>query len=178
MSTPEQALHLLGSLGAEDRRWILERLPVAARARLSEHVDEMREGPHAGFGPVFAATPNEPALGAEVREDFEWRRCVAQLAAASPAVLVRALQSEPAWLVDALLNAANWPWSREVRKSFPAALRAELAMLEREGRRLGTPATRVLVRELADRSLEWPAAPPPSSGWRAVVERLRGGSRG
>lgn len=154
MSTPETAIRLLGELGADDRRWILEHLPVAARARLAEHVDPPREAD----------------------EDYEWSRAVAQLSAANPESLAQALQVEPAWLVEAVLHAAQWPWASEVRKALPASLRADLITVGREGARLGRVPTGVLVRELANRSRDWPAPPPPRSRLRTFIDLLRGGS--
>jgi hypothetical protein len=151
VSAPETAIRLLGELGADDRRWILERLPIAARARLADHVD----------------LPHEPG------EDYEWTRAVAQLSNANPGSLVEALQVEPAWLVDAVLRAARWPWAGEVRKALPASLRADLMTVAREGAGLGRAPSGVLLRELANRSREWPEAPPRRVGLRALLGRLR-----
>jgi hypothetical protein len=154
VSTPEAAIRLLGEIGAEDRRWILERLPVAARARLADQVDPPQE----------------------TGEDYEWTRAVAQLSAADPQSLVEALQVEPAWLIDAVLHAARWPWANQVRKGLPPSLRANLATVACEGARLGRAPTRVLIRELATRSREWTEAPPPRSGLGALISRLGGRS--
>jgi hypothetical protein len=175
MNGAGDAVRLLGSLGATDRRWILDRLPASARARLAEQVDAARD--EASAAPAMMAM--EPLHAHEslpdVEDDFEWRRCVARLSAANPATLAQVLQSEPAWLIDALLHAADWPWREPFRKSLPAAVRAELTALERSGARLGAPATQTLVRELAARAADWPLAPPPPSGLRGILKRLRGG---
>jgi hypothetical protein len=157
VSTPETAIRLLGGLGADDRRWILERLPVAARARLADHVEPPRE----------VAT-----------EDFEWSSAVAQLSVANPRSLVQALQTEPAWLLNAVLRAAHWPWAGEIRKALPISVRADLAAVEREGAQLGRAATVVLVCELANRSRDWPPAQPRRTGLRALIGRLSWRSRG
>jgi hypothetical protein len=168
VSTPETALRLLGELGVEDRRWILERLPLAARARLAEHVDEMHE---------VESSREPPSFDRPVNDDFEWDRSVAQLSCANSDSLLQTLQSEPAWIIDAVLRAASWPWVDEVRKGLPASLRADLAMMAREGVHLGRPAVRALVRELAVRAQSWPPAPPAPTGLRALVSRFRRSSR-
>jgi len=168
VSTPETALRLLGDLGVEDRRWILERLPIAARARLAEHVDEMRE---------VEPSRETPSFDLPADEDFEWDRAVAQLSAANRDSLVQALQSEPAWIVDALLRAARWPWAEEVRKALPASLRADLVAMSREGTGLSRPATRSLVGELARRAQSWPPAPPAPTGLNAFIGRFRRSAR-
>jgi hypothetical protein len=163
VSTPEDAIRLLGRLDEADRRWLLERLPESARARLAEHIES------------DAALPNvipEPAL--DRSEEFDWRRSIAQLSVANAASMVNTLAAEPAWIVDAVLNAADWPWRREVQKNLPPALRAEITSLEREPARLALPAVRVLVRELALRAQDWPPAQPAPSGLRGIFARLRG----
>jgi hypothetical protein len=168
VSTPETALRLLGNLGVEDRRWILERLPLAARARLAEHVDEMRD---------VEPSREPPSFDLPVNDDFEWDRSVARLSGANRNSLVQALQSEPAWIVDAVLRAASWPWADEVRKSLPASMRADLATMARGDVHLGRPAVCVLVRELAARAQSWPAPLPELTGLRALVSRFRRSSR-
>ncbi|MEJ1964222.1 MAG: hypothetical protein WDO56_22825 [Gammaproteobacteria bacterium] len=175
MSAPEVAVRLLGELGADDRRWILEHLPIDARARLADHVDNLRETGASGSIGSVVPSRDEPMLEAEVGEDFEWGRSIARLASANSASLIQTLQSEPAWLVEALLSAAEWPWISEVKSRLPAGLRADIATLQRQGPKLGSPATRALVHELARRSREWPSAPLAPSGWRAFANRLRRG---
>jgi hypothetical protein len=164
MRTTEDAVRMLGGLSEEDRRWILEKLPVAARMRLADAADDPQ---------VDEITSREPVLGSVPMEDFEWDRNVAELSAANPSSLAQTLHGEPAWIVDAVLHAANWPWNHVVRKSLPVGMRAELAAIDRSGVRLAKPATQVLLRELAQRSRDWPPAPARATGLKAVLSRLR-----
>jgi hypothetical protein len=155
VSATEQVVELLGSLGESDRRWILDHLPPAARARLADHVDES-DAAHSGTS-----------------QEFEWSSLVAMLADVNVQALTRALEHEPAWLVSAVLNAAEWPWRHEVLRGLPPSLRAELASLDRLGSPLARPATEFVLRELAARARDWPRAPARRTGLRALLSRLR-----
>jgi hypothetical protein len=100
VSATEQVVELLGSLGESDRRWILDHLPPDARARLVDHVDEAHDA-DSGASP-----------------EFEWTSVVARLTDVNAEALTRALEHEPAWLVSAVLNAADWPWRHDVLRGF------------------------------------------------------------
>jgi hypothetical protein len=162
VSSAEEAVRMLSGLAADDRQWILERLPVEAKARLAEHVDDSR---------AAAAIPVSAAGAA----GFEWSRAVERLRTVNVSALVHALQSEPPWLVRAVLHAADWPWVHEVTRSLPVSLRHEAMSLDRRGTALARPAVEVVLIELAKRSEGWPPAPPPPSRLRAFLQRLRHG---
>jgi len=161
MTSADEVVQLLGRLGDDDRRWILERLPTAAKTRLAECMDGTRPQ---RSNPASVTPPPD--------ERFEWNRAVARLAQASPAQVAGALEREPAWLVGALLSAASWPWQREVARGLPAGLRVELASLDREHAGLSPPATEFLVRELAQRAEGWPVVEQNSPGVRSSLARL------
>jgi hypothetical protein len=149
VSTAEQVVQLLGGLGESDRRWILDNLPPAARARLAEHVDESSES-----------------------SDLEWGSVIARLADANAQALSRALEREPAWLVSAVLHAADWPWRHEVLRALPPSLRVELGRLDRIGGTLARPATEFVLRELAARARDWPLTTMQRSRLRGFLTRL------
>jgi hypothetical protein len=115
----EDALLLLGRLDESDRRWILEHLPPAAKARLAGTVGS---------------------------DDLNSR-----LAMADAEHLVEILHAEPAWLVHAVMSAAEWPWKAEVIERLPATLRMEAASLARRGVTLAKPAVELLLRTVSER---------------------------
>lgn len=149
MSATEQVVQLLGSLEARDRRWILQNLPPDVRARLVAHVDESTDS-----------------------AELEWSSVITRLADVDAQALTHALEREPAWLVSAILGAANWSWRSEVLRALPPALRAELSSLDRIGSTLARPATEFVLRELAMRAQDWPSAPARRSGLRALLGRF------
>jgi hypothetical protein len=157
VSGTEQVVELLGSLGESDRRWILDHLPPNARARLVDHVDEAHDA------------------DSSASSEFEWSSVVARLTDVNAEALTHALEHEPAWLVSAVLNAADWPWRHEVLRALPPSLRAELGSLDRIGSVLARPATEFVLRELAARARDWPPPPARRSGLRALLSRLRRG---
>lgn len=149
MSTPgiasvEDALRVLARLEDADRRWILERLPPEARARL------VRELPLS-------------------TEDL-----ITPLAGADPGVLLDVLQAEPVWVVQGVLAAADWPWRKEFLRRAPATLRIEIAHLARSGFALAGPATRVLLQTLSKRLGTIEHTPRPRLGFESLLERFTG----
>ena len=113
----EAALQLLGGLGEDDRRWILEQLPAAAKARL--------------LG----------AVGPETRED--------RLFNADPGAILEVLQTEPAWLVNAVLSAREWPWEAEVTRRLPGGMRGEVAGMK--GHKVPKQAADFLLSKVSER---------------------------
>jgi hypothetical protein len=83
------------------------------------------------------------------------------------------LHSEPAWLVCAILRAHNWPWRKPVLQSLSAAMRAEIARLERQGTALARPALESLLGDLAERVGAPAQVPASSSAFESILERLR-----
>jgi hypothetical protein len=64
VSSAEEAVRMLSGLAADDRQWILERLPVEAKARLAEHVDD-----HAPRRPFPFRLPVPPASSGVARSN-------------------------------------------------------------------------------------------------------------
>jgi len=110
----ETALALLGGLHEADRRWILEHLPAAAKARLV-----------AGAGSALDA----------------W----------DASSVIDVLNSEPAWLIHAVLSAGDWRWKAEVMDRLPASVRKQVGALARDGVSLARPAVEFLLRSLSER---------------------------
>lgn len=144
-------LQRLHTLGADDRTWVLGKLPAPAKSLLlatasSERSPVVPAAPAAGDGPTLP--PTLPAL---------------QVAAA--------LKEEPAWLAAALLDGAAESWIAEVIQRLPAVLRADIATIRRGGSTL-TPAARQTLIGLFLAKVGQATPRPAPSGFQVLLERL------
>jgi hypothetical protein len=138
LTSAEEALRVLGRLAESDRRWILERLPAAARSQLSGVAENGAAG-----APSDAVTRGAAAVN-DGSDD-----AVERLSTASVGRLVEILHTEPDWLVHAVLAARDWRWRKEVLQRLPASLRLDVARMQRSGVTLAGPATNLLLRMLS-----------------------------
>jgi hypothetical protein len=162
MNAPREVLRTLHRLTAEDRNWIVARLPAALKVRLlgSEKAAE-RASPAAEAVPVRSApTPDRDAQD--------------PLASADPKTLAGLLKDEPAWIVAALVCARRTSWGPQLLDSLPAVQRADVARLQ-TGCVFAPALIEELQRRLAARLTGGPAA-RSASKFEALVERI-GASR-
>lgn len=153
----ERALVLrLASLHADDRRWLLQRLPDTSRERLELLLAEL-----AALGlSVDASTVDEatqrvqrvqmpsPARGAAVRPVAE-----SALESATPVQMVRLFASEPPAVRRAVMALRAWPWAAAVNASA-----ADAATSAHDAPILA-PMARDAMLKAAAQAL--PDAPPP-----------------
>jgi hypothetical protein len=153
----ERALVLrLASLHADDRRWLLQRLPDASRMRLELLLAEL-----AGLGlSVDASTVDEaaqrvrqvrgPSLtrGSAVRPAAE-----SALESATPVQMTRLFASEPLAVRRAVMALRAWPWAAAV-----IATAADVATSAHDAPVLA-PMAREAALKAAAQAL--PDAPPP-----------------
>jgi hypothetical protein len=132
LGSAEEVLQTIGRLNPEDRRWILSNLPPPARARLA------------------ALTAARPRAG-DAASTESVAEAVVTLNTAGAARVVEFLYTEPAWLVQSVVFARDWPWRKNVLQRLPATLRLEVARLQRSGAKLAPAAGQFLLRSLAQR---------------------------
>jgi hypothetical protein len=172
-------LAMLARLSEADRRWILEQLSPAEKARLtgasggasgasdaSGASGTEGKGAAASSGP---ATGIGPATGTAAAE---WDTLIRRLTTAVPARVIEFLHTEPAWLAHGVLSAHSWPWKREVVHRLPATLRLEIARLERSSAALSPAATRWLLPLFAQRLEAACGFAEPKSGFESVLARF------
>jgi hypothetical protein len=175
MSEAEHALDLLAGLSATDRNWIVQRLSAEARSRLMASAEgpAARGSPLSADDPAASRSPSGAANPSERSRSPAGTGAIERLIAADPDRLGFLLQTEPAWLVCAVLHAHPWPWGKQVLQSLPAPLRAEIARLERHGTALSKPAMQVLLDELARQLGPRPDGGNAPSGFESVLMRVR-----
>lgn len=144
-------LQHLHALTAEDRTWILGKLPEPAKSLL------------------LAAVSDEPSPAAPV---VATARDASSLPTTLAAMQVAAaLKEEPAWLAAAVLEGACESWIAGVVERLPAVLRSDVASIRRAGSALTPSARQALIRLLLARIGQ--AAPQPApSRFHLLLERL------
>jgi hypothetical protein len=145
-------LQRLQALAAEDRTWILGRLPAAAKATL------------------LAAASGESSLPppAAARE-IEGPVLPTTLA---PQSVAAALKEEPAWIAASILGNAAGPWIAEVLAHLPPGLRSDIASLRRSDSVLTPLARETLVNLLLAQIGQSEPPPPTPSKFHTLLERL------
>jgi hypothetical protein len=144
-------LQRLHALGAEDRAWILSKLPASAKSLLLAAAS----GKRSQVAPVTPAASDPPALPPGLE----------------PLQVAAALKEEPAWLAAAALEGAAESWVAEVLQKLPAVLRADIAHVRRAGCAL-TPSARQALIKLLLAKLGQAAPRPAQSGFQVLLERL------
>ncbi|UGQ47968.1 hypothetical protein [Massilia endophytica] len=164
MSQDRQTALMLHAVSPDDRRWVMDQLPVPARRELAALLDELTALgiPAEPLPPLDSVAPGTaPARPGDALRG-------------APLARVRALlDSEPPWLVATVLAMDAWPWRGAYLHGQPEGRRAacrgdgppalgprlaEALLAALEGKLAALPAT--------------PAAPPP------LRERLAGWLRG
>lgn len=110
-----KAAMLLHSMSQPDRRWMLERVDAAQRARLEALLEELR----ALEFPIDAALVRE-SLGSEASASITPEVPTTDLPDWSVDEALEALRSEPDDLIALLLRAGDWPWAGELRTHLGA----------------------------------------------------------
>lgn len=150
MNTNE-ILRKLHGLAAEDRDWIIARLPSRAKAQLLATGPDER-APHM---PTFEVPqPDEGVPG-----DVDVTRLAAILA------------SEPSWIAAVLLDGCVQPWAAAVCERLPLGMRADIASLHRSGGPLTAHAKRVLIRTVLAR-IGGAESAPVRSKFQGLLARL------
>ncbi len=144
-------LQHLHTLSAEDRTWILGKLPAPAKSLLLAGASD-EPSPAAPAATTASDAPRLPSTLAAM-----------QVAAA--------LKEEPAWLAAALLEGAAEPWIADVVERLPAVLRSDVASIRRAGSTLTPSARQTLIRLfLAKIGQAAPQTTP--SRFQLLLERL------
>lgn len=153
MSNVADILQRLHALGAEDRTWILGKLPAPTKSLLLA----------AASGKPSSVAPAPAAASASDASSLPTTLAATQVAAA--------LKEEPAWLAAALLEGADDSWVADVVHRLPAVLRSDIAAFRRTGCTLTPPARQTLMRLFLAKL--GPASPAPvPSRFHALLERL------
>ena len=144
-------LQQLHSLTAEDRTWILEKLPAPAKSLL------------------LATTSDAPAPAAPVAPASDTPSLPTTLAATAVAA---ALKEEPAWLAAAVLEGAAESRIAEIVERVPAVLRSDIVSMRRVAATLTPAARQVLIRLLLAKIGEPPPPEPVPSRFHMLFDRL------
>ena len=158
-------LAMLARLSESDRRWILDQLSPAEKARLTGTSGAEAGGTPAGSAPVGNAPEASTAPS-------EWDTLTRRLTTAVPGRVIEFLHTEPAWLVHGVLSAHPWPWKREVVQRLPATLRLEVARLERCSATVAPAATRWLLPLFAQKLEQASGFAEPKTGFDSVLARF------
>ena len=107
MTAASNLLARIAALHPSDRQWLLAQASAETRVRLTAALEATQ----------VAAPENSAAV---VQRAFSARDLIA---GATPEHVVRALQTQPAWLVTVLLRMDEWPWSAALLKRMPVMQR-------------------------------------------------------
>jgi len=99
-----------------------------------------------------------------------------QLCAVGVDAAVSVLQSEPAWVVHAVLTAGAWPWKKGVMQRLRIPLRMEVTRLEHARVTLAQPAVDFLLRQFLERTARQQFVHEPASRFESLLTRLSGKS--
>ena len=155
MRNAAEILQRLHALGAEDRSWILGKLPAPAKSLL------------------LAAAADAPSPAAPVVTPPSDIPSLPRTLAAT--TVAAALKEEPAWLAVAVLEGAAESWIAEVVERLPTFLRSDIASQRRAASTL-TPAARQALIRLFLAKIGQAVPPPAPSRFHVLLERL-GASR-
>lgn len=159
MKAATDILQRLHGLTAEDRTWILARLPTAARSKLRALVKiEQSSRDEADVVPEPAADASDEPVG----------RLPCGL---DPAAVAALLKAEPAWIAAAVLEGSAQPWSAMVLDHLPGVLRADIEGQRRAGCTLTPLARETLIRVFLAGMGRNPHAPTPSK-FRSLLDRV------
>jgi hypothetical protein len=151
----DQLLARILALHPADRQWLLANASAETRARL---VAALESGPTEWNAPAPCA--EEPGSDRQV------------IGGAQPEAVVWALRTEPSWMVAAVLQLQQWPWTAAVLERLPASRRPRLATA------LPGSLAEALVKRLAQRLREFPeSAQTPArtvSAFEELLQRVRG----
>ena len=142
-------LQTLHGLAAEDRAWIIARLPARAKAQLLGEKAQVDEKPQTDARVPTDIVPN----------DVDASRLAAVLA------------EEPSWIVAVVLDGAAEPWAAAVLERRQTGMRADIATVQRTGCSLTPHARQVLIRTVLAR-VGCGASTPVRSGFQQLLARL------
>lgn len=152
---PVNVLQTLHGLTAEDRAWIIARLPARAKARLLAPTANERESHDREQLPAHLAKTDTLNLPPDV----------------DAGSLATMLKAEPAWIAAALLQECEESLKAAVLERLPAVLRADISDIQRAGCKLTPLATQTLLRLLLTRIGHAKGGSPPSK-FHSLLERL------
>ena len=164
LHSTEDTLRVLARLAEADRRWILERLPPAAKSRLSSAA---RNGSGNTVANVCSTEASREVSDAECAPSI-----IDRLESAPPTRILEILLGEPDWVVFAVLNAHDWHWKKEVLQRLPVSLRLDVLRLKRCGVTLARPATEFLLQTIAEVVGNSAAAAPRSRSFESLLRRF------
>jgi len=147
-------LRTLHGLAAEDRAWIIARLPTRAKAQL------------------LALTPDDDAshlIKDEVPEQHEDEGLPAGVDAGR---LATVLAEEPAWIAAAVLEGSTEAWAAAVTERLPTGMRADIRSTHSGARTLTQHAKQTLIRAVLARVGCGEPAQAPSSKFQSLLARL------
>jgi hypothetical protein len=162
MSQPDDIVELLGALTESDRRWIVERLPSAARAQLAKRI---------AAAPESTSQPPATEKRAAPADTDDLEQCAARVSAATPSAMSRVLREEPTWLIRAVLQLRDWPWRNVFLQSLPATKKVYVTHALGDEPALGRAAQSWLLHELATRLLALPAESGPDMRFATLLAR-------
>jgi flagellar motor switch protein FliG len=184
MSDTRRSALALHALSADDREWLLARLPERQRAELQKLLAELTSlGIPAERRVVEmamakrTAKPAAPVASTGPRE---------RLDAAAARTMFELLKHEPPALIALLLACAPWPWQKDLLRQLPAALRRRvedaLASRPTVGPELAGALIEIVAARLpkpsATRAAKRPsAAPARTPRWLVALRRVLGARR-
>jgi hypothetical protein len=125
MNGLRRAALALHGLPEQDKRWVLERLGGADRARLAQLLEELQK----------LGIPPDESLLAYAQKDTPAEPAPSRVRQASAAQMVAILAREPAGLIAAVLRIEPWPWQAPFLARLDPAVRAGVAAAMQEDSR-------------------------------------------
>lgn len=177
---------VLHSLSPSDRTWLLERLPLSARAKLVPLLDELRE---LGFPTQAdlvksAMTSSVHTTGTVEKthiEAGEPAQLLAELAQSTPQAVHAAIADERDDLIAEMLCLTAWPWEAPLLGQLPTQRQLRIGRLKTDLQQRSTPVSTPMRREALLRHLARatkrshpvplvdPGHSPPASGWSRLT---------
>lgn len=158
MKNSTDILQRLHGLTAEDRTWILARLPIRARSTLRAAVKAEQSSD------VDADVIAEPKV-----DTTEEVACLPS--GLDPEAVAALLKGEPAWIAAALLEGSAEPWSAMVFGHLPSMQRADIERHRRAGCTLTLLARQTLISIFVAGMGSTPHAPAPSK-FQSLLDRV------
>lgn len=157
MNGLRRAALALHGLPESDKRWVLERLGGADRARLAQLLEELQK----------LGIPPDESLLAYAHKHMPAEPAPSRVREASAAQMLAILAREPAGLIAAVLRIESWPWQASFLARLDPAVRARVAAAmqddSRRSEKLGEALRSCLEMRLS-------AVPAARERWSRVLE--------